>query len=68
MSILNSDDSLYMMDNLKSLIILTHLDNILLDEQQTWGKISQLLLWVAEILEQGPEQLSNTSNGFGYQI
>lgn len=66
MSILNSDDSLYMMDNLKSLIILTHLDNILLDEQQTWGKISQLLLWVAEILEQGPEQLSNTSNGFGY--
>lgn len=66
MSILNSDDSLYMMDNLKSLIILTHLDNILLDEQQTWGKISQLLLWVAEVLEQGFEQLNNTSNGFGY--
>lgn len=66
MSTLNSDDSFYMMDNLKSLILLTHLDNVLLDEQRTWGKISQLLTWVAEVLLQDFEQLRSTSNGFGY--
>ncbi|KAI5970831.1 MEC1 [Candida margitis] len=66
MSVLSSDDSFYMMDSLKSLIILTHLDNALLDEQQNWGKVSQLLTWVAEVLEGDFEQLYNTSNGFKY--
>ena len=66
MSIFNTDETLCMMDNLKSLLILSHLDNALLDEQQAWGKIHQLLTWVTEVLDQDFEQLSNTSDGFEY--
>ncbi|KAI5961667.1 MEC1 [Candida theae] len=63
MSILNSDESLYMVDYYKSLLILTHLDNALLDEQNTWGKTQQLLTWVTNILEQDFEQINSTFNG-----
>ncbi|KAI5964231.1 MEC1 [Candida pseudojiufengensis] len=63
---LYNETNLIMIDNLKSLLFLNHLDNILIDDTTNWNHVQLLLTWISDFIYQNFEQLGSKTNGFEY--
>ncbi|KAI5956361.1 MEC1 [Candida jiufengensis] len=61
-----NEQNLVMIDNLKSLLVLNQLDNILIDDLINWNEIQLLLMKILELINQDFKKLATGTNGFEF--
>ncbi|KAL6451254.1 MEC1 Serine/threonine-protein kinase MEC1 [Candida maltosa Xu316] len=66
MSLPSNEENLHLLDTLKSVFILNHINNIVLSQSVTWNNIGSLLTWIVEYLRQDFKKLNNDTNDFEF--